>query len=244
MRREVSDTVRPVYQGLIQQIDDELGRLWDLMDRQGRWGDTLVVLAADHGDFLGDHWLGEKEIFYDAAVRLPFVLYDPSPSADGTRGTTNADLVSGVDVVPTILDALALPAHAHRVEGRSLLPLVRGQRTDWREAVVAELDYGMREARLLLGREPGECRAWMVRTSRWKYVHWQGYRPQLFDLERDPGEFEDLGADPGSEAVRQAMHRRLADWFCALKPRVTLTEEDAARRTAAHRRAGVHFGLW
>jgi arylsulfatase A-like enzyme len=70
MRKEVSDTVRPAYQGLIQQIDDRLGQLWELLERTGRWQDTLIVFTADHGDFLGDHWLGEKEQFYDTVQNV------------------------------------------------------------------------------------------------------------------------------------------------------------------------------
>lgn len=244
MRKEVSDTVRPAYQGLIQQIDDRLGQLWDLLERTGRWQDTLIVFTADHGDFLGDHWLGEKEQFYDTVQNVPLIVYDPSAEADGTRGQADARMVSAVDVVPTVLDGLGLPAFDHRVEGRSLLDLTRQRSAAWRGFVVSELDYGYRGARVALGRHPAECRAWMVRDSRWKYVHWQGFRPQLFDLANDPCEFVDLGADPGHEAVRNLMRGHLLDWFCTLKPRVTVTNEEVAAKTNVYKQAGVFFGVW
>jgi arylsulfatase A-like enzyme len=83
-------TVRPAYQGLITQLDDHLGRVWEAMTRLGRWQDTLVVFCSDHGDYLGDHWLGEKELFHDCIQRIPFLLYDPSAEADATRGTAGA----------------------------------------------------------------------------------------------------------------------------------------------------------
>ena len=121
-----SRTVRPAYQGLIAQLDDHLGRVWEAMERLGRWKDTLVVFSSDHGDYLGDHWLGEKELFHDCVQRVPFLLYDPSPDADATRGAAEDRFVEAIDVVPTILDALALDAAPHLVEGRSLLPLTRG----------------------------------------------------------------------------------------------------------------------
>ncbi|SOY65018.1 sulfatase-like hydrolase/transferase [Cupriavidus taiwanensis] len=248
MRAEVSDTVRPAYQGLIQQIDDRLGLLWEQLERLGRWDDTLIVFTADHGDFLGDHWLGEKEQFYDTVQNIPLIVYDPSPQADATRGTAQDSLVSAVDVVPTVLDALGLPPADHRVEGRSLLDLTRAADRDgagaWRDAVVSELDYAYRGARVALGRHPDACRAWMVRDARWKYVHWQGFRPQLFDLHNDPQEYFDLGTDPGHEAVRSAMRLRLLDWFCTLKPRVTVTNEEVAARTNVYKQAGVFFGVW
>ena len=137
-REEVSNTVRPVYQGLIQQIDDHLGQLWDTLERLGRWQDTLIVFTADHGDFLGDHWLGEKELFYDTVQRVPMIVYDPSTRADATRGSAEPRFVSGIDVVPTVLDALGLPAYEERIEGHSVLALTRGEADraeGWRDYV-------------------------------------------------------------------------------------------------------------
>lgn len=245
MRREVSDTVRPVYQGLVAQVDDHLGRVWETLGRLGRWNDTLVVFTSDHGDYLGDHWLGEKEQFHDTAQRVPLIVFDPTPAADATRGTADAHFVSAIDIVPTALEALGLPPYAHRVEGTSLLPLTQGAPVPtWRDCVVSELDYGYRAARRVLGRKPGECRAWMLRTARWKYVHWQGFRPQLFDLEADPAELVDLGRDPACAGVRDQLHGRLADWHGSLKQRVTVSDEDVERGTDRHREAGIFFGEW
>jgi arylsulfatase A-like enzyme len=151
----------------------------------------------------------------------------------------------GVDIVPTVLDALGLSRAAERIEGRSLLPLMRTSHlSEWRDCVFSELDYGYREARRILGRKPDECRAWMVRTDRWKYVHWQGFAPQLFDLDADPEEYCDLGRDSGYESVRHEMHERLLTWFMGLKRRVTVTNEEVESATAAHKRAGVFFGQW
>jgi hypothetical protein len=64
----------------------------------------------------------------------------------------------------------------------SLLPLLHGEDRPWRDAVFSEADYAYRQARWTLGRAPDECRGTMVRTERWKYVDWQGFGPQLFDL--------------------------------------------------------------
>ena len=68
----------------VTTLDDHLGRLFEFMDRQGLARDTLVIFCADHGDFLGDHWLGEKELFYDTVQRVPFIVADPRPAADAT----------------------------------------------------------------------------------------------------------------------------------------------------------------
>ena len=108
-RPDAPDIVRPAYMGLIKQIDDWLGRLFDHLKKLGRFDDTLILFTSDHGDFLGDHWLGEKEMFYEEAQRVPFIVYDPDPAADATRGTVDERFVEAVDVVPTCLAALGSP---------------------------------------------------------------------------------------------------------------------------------------
>jgi arylsulfatase A-like enzyme len=249
-------TVRPTYMGLIAQIDEHLGRLFAVLRRLGRLDDTLVIFTSDHGDFLGDHWLGEKEIFYEEAVRVPFILVDPDPAADGTRGTVDQRFVEGVDVLPTILAALDLPPARHLIEGRSLLPLVHGSAAagddaaageggrGWRDAVFSELDYSFREARRLLGRHPRDCRAFMVRTAGWKYIYWLDFPPQLFNLTDDPTEMVDLGRDTGYGKVRDEMQARLFDWMNRRKTRVTVDDGYVEARTATHKKHGIYFGVW
>jgi len=244
-QESVARHVRPAYMGLTAQVDAHLGRLFEALRESGRLHDTLIVFTADHGEFMGDRGLGEKELFYDEVVRVPTIVVDPDPRADATRGTRNARFVEGVDMVPTFLDALGLAAIETYCEGRSLLPLLRGETAaGWRDAAVSELDYGFRAARRVLGRSAGECRAFMVRTSEWKYIHWEGFRPQLFDLAGDPLELVDLGADPRFETIRAQMRARLFDWLAGLRRRTTIHDADIERRTATHRSRGIHIGIW
>ncbi|MDP2332463.1 MAG: sulfatase-like hydrolase/transferase [Reyranella sp.] len=244
-RHDARATVGPAYMGLVRQIDDWLGRLFDHLNKAGRFDDTLIIFTADHGDFLGDHWLGEKEMFYEEALRVPFIVYDPDTAADSTRGTVDPRFVEAIDVVPTVLAALGLPANDHLIEGRSLLPLLRGGKTEhWRDAVFSELDYSFREARLLLKRGPRDCRAIMVRTDRWKYVWWQDFRPMLFDLANDPQERRDLGASESYAHVRREMEGRLDAWLKARKTRVTVDDAYVEARTATHKKHGIFFGVW
>ncbi|HYM30713.1 MAG TPA: alkaline phosphatase family protein [Candidatus Cybelea sp.] len=244
-RDDVVATVRPTYMGLIAQIDAHLGRLFETMRKLGRLDDTLILFTSDHGDFLGDHWLGEKEIFYEEALRVPFIVADPDRAADATRGRIERRFVEAIDVLPTCLDALGLDAPPQRIEGRSLLPLIRGGGADaWRDAVFSELDYSFREARVTLNRDPRECRAMMVRTDRWKYVLWQGYRPQLFDLADDPQELVDLWDDPARANVRAEMHERLFAWARTRELRPTAGDDYVRQRTAQHKKHGIFFGVW
>lgn len=245
MRDEVIAQVRPRYTGLVQEIDDHLGRLWDVMEKLGRWKDTLVIFTSDHGDYLGDHWLGEKELFHDTVQRVPYLLYDPHPLADTTRGTSQAQLVEAIDTVPTILDALGLPRHEERVEGQSLLAMTRDKAPQtWRDAVFSELDYSFRPTRLMLERTPDECKAWMVRTANWKYVYWLDYPPQLFDLRNDPSELIDLGTDVAYATTRAALRDRLCEWFARLKRRTTLERTEIEAHTAVDKQEGIFYGVW
>lgn len=243
-REEVIRKVRPAYQGLISQLDDHLGRLFEFMDRQGVARDTLVIFCADHGDFLGDHWLGEKELFYDTVQRVPFIVADPRPPADATRGAVDDRFVECVDVVPTVLEALGVPIPDHRIEGRSLLPLLRGESPAWRDFVYSELDYGFKGARLTLGRSPQASRAFSIRTATHRYVNWLDLPEQLFDLRADPSEMQDLGRDNGSERTRSAMRDRLLDFLARRKRRTTVSDAFVASRTDTHKKAGVFYGQW
>ena len=242
---EVARHVRPAYMGLVAQVDAQLGRLFAMLTAAGRDADTLVIFTSDHGEFLGDRGLGEKELFYDEIVRVPLIVVDPDARADATRGSAEDRLVEAVDIVPTVLDAFDLGLAGHRCEGRSLLPITRGEKVGgWRSDVLCELDYGFRRARLVLGRAPGVCRGSMLRTVEWKYVHWDGFRPQLFDLAGDPHELTDLGAAPGHAATRAELHARLFDRHETQKRRTTVSDEEIEARTDRHRAHGIHIGIW
>ncbi len=245
-RDECVRTVRPAYQGLIRQLDDHLGRLFDYMEGAGLMRNTLIVFTADHGDFLGDHWLGEKELFYDTVQRVPFIVMDPSAAADATRGRALDDMVESVDLAPTVLRALDAPRPWHRLEGRELQDLLHGgaQPQGWRDCVFSELDYSFRQARLARGKTPRNARAWSVRTDRWRYVYWLDEPEQLYDLHADPEEFQDLGASSAHAGVRDELRHRLLEWMLRGRVRTTISDEAVARGTNAHKRAGVFFGQW
>lgn len=244
-RDECIRTVHPAYQGLITQLDHHLGRLFDRMAANGVLDDTLILFTSDHGDFLGDHWLGEKELFYDTVQKVPFIVVDPRPAADVTRGTVETRFVESVDVVPTVLDALGVAAPSHRLEGASLLPLLHGHApAQWRSFVYSELDYSYRHARLMLGKNVHQCRAFSLRTPRWRFVYWLDEPEQLFDLEADPDEFHDLGRDSGTDAVRADFRVQLLDFLARRRHRSTATDASVERGTGAYKEAGVFFGQW
>jgi arylsulfatase A-like enzyme len=246
-REEVRETVIPAYMGLIKQIDDNLKKLFDFMEAEGLMENTLIVFTSDHGDMLGDHWLGEKELFFEESVRIPMIIMDPSPQADGTRGSVSDAFVEAIDLVPTFLDTSGGKAVPHRLEGRSLMPLLhakKGEDIDWRDAVFSECDYSVRHARPELGLDPDEARAFMVRTERWKYILYEGFAPQLFDLEADAHELNDLGASPEHQAIRAQLHERLFQWMRQRRLRVGISDEEILSRTGGAHKRGYLFGVW
>ena len=241
--------VIPAYMGLITEIDDHIGRLVTFLEQQGRMDDTLIVFTSDHGDYLGDHWLGEKEMFHEAALRVPMIIVDPDAAADKTRGTVDERLVETIDLLPTFIDAIGGDAQPHVLEGRSLLPLTRGATPDnaseaWRDAVFSEADYAFRGARKSLKLAPDQTRAYMVRTDRWKYISYDGFRPQLFDLKNDPKELADLGESPDHQTVRDDLENKITAWRRHLKTRTTIRFEQVEQRTDNAKDQGYLIGVW
>lgn len=245
-RDEVVSHVKPVYMGLVKQLDDHIGRVLAVLTELGRMDDTLIVFTADHGDYLGDHWLGDKELFHQASVQVPFIVYDPASAADATRGSLQDHLVEGIDFLPTAMDALGLPLPDHLLEGRSLLPIVRGANVrDWRQVAVCETDYSFREARLTLGQDPRRCRGTMLFDGRWKCILWDGFRPQLFDLRENPSETIDFAADPRMAARIREFRDLHYEW---LRDRKLTTTLPADQLLISERdilpRHGIRIGAW
>jgi arylsulfatase A-like enzyme len=245
-RDEVRSTVIPTYMGLIKQLDDDLGKLIAYLKECGIDQETLIVFTSDHGDYLGDHWLGEKELFHDTIVKVPLIVVDPSAESDATRGQTIDALVEAIDLVPTFLDLLGLPPAPQWLEGISLRPLLSSSVSKpQREAVYSENSYAFRDVvRLPVGRPVDGCHMTMVRTERWKYIHYEGLRPQLFDLCNDPDEYVDLGVDPDHAQVREEMAMRLFEWLRQRKRFSTISQtaiEEWNRREVA---AGIRIGVW
>ncbi|NKB54423.1 MAG: sulfatase-like hydrolase/transferase [Rhizobiaceae bacterium] len=211
---KVRDAMLGAYMGLIKQIDDHLGRLFDHMEKTGLMDNTMIIMSSDHGDYLGDHWMGEKDLFHDCSVRVPLIIRDPDPSADASRGTVSQALVEGIDIAPTLLDYFGGQQKPQILEGKNLMPILRGETEKVRDWAISEYDYVTREARGILGVSAENARLVMCADQRWKFVHSEGFRPMLFDLDNDPNELNDLGAseDPAHLEIRKNMEARISEW--------------------------------
>lgn len=234
------------YMGLIKQCDDQLGVLLDYLEESGRDKDTVVVLTSDHGDYLGDHWLGEKDLFHEVSVKVPLIVSDPDASCDATRGQTCDALVEQIDLAPTFVEMAGGEVPTHLLEGRSLLPLMRGETLDdWRDFVISEYDYSVTPMRQKLGTSSAEARLFMVFDGRYKMMHsaGAGHRPMLFDLKEDPQELKDLGNKGTHEQVIADLYSKLHEWALRMSQRVTMSEQDIDKKKGEPQREGILVGV-
>jgi arylsulfatase A-like enzyme len=246
-RDEVRAEVIPVYMGLIKQVDDQMGVLFGFMEERGLFENTMIVFTADHGDYLGDHWLGDKDFFHESSVKVPLIIYDPSPAADKTRSGTCDEMVEAIDLLPTFLEVAGGDpvAQSHRLEGRSLLPLLQNRQSGpWRRFTVSEYDYGMMPAAPKLGVAPRDARLFMIADKNWKLIHGIGFRPMLFDRVNDPNEFHDLGDDPKYADECQRMMAALAAWGLRVSQRTTRSEQQIRNASGKAERRGILIGVW
>ncbi|WP_340108206.1 sulfatase-like hydrolase/transferase [Pikeienuella sp. HZG-20] len=243
-REGVRETVIPAYMGLIKQCDDQMGRLFAWMEQTGAMEETMIVATSDHGDYLGDHWLGEKDLFHEQSVKVPLIIHDPSPEADRTRGAVCEELVEQIDLAATFIDHYRAAVPDHVLEGRSLTPFLRGETPEWRDFAVSEYDYSISPMAGALGVAPRDARLFMIADKRWKFIHAEGgFRPMLFDMETDPEEYRDLGDDPEHADIISMMYERLARWARRLSQRTTMSEAAIAAGRGKTAEKGILIGV-
>jgi arylsulfatase A-like enzyme len=204
------------YYGLMNEVDDNLARLFEALKASGDWERTLVIVTSDHGEQMGDHWMLGKAGYFDQSYHVPLIVRDPDPCADATRGTIFDAFTEHVDLMPTLLEWIG-SAIPRQCDGLSLLPFLHTGRvpSTWRDA--AHWEYDFRDpvaghAEEALGLHMDECTLNVRRTRRWKYVHFSALPPLLFDLEADPDELTDLARRPEAGPVVSEQARALLSW--------------------------------
>lgn len=188
------------YLACIQSVDDSVGRLLDVLQAEGIDQNTLVIYTSDNGFFLGDHGMYDKRFMYEETIRIPCLARWPAVAKPGHR--ENA-MVLNVDFAPTLLAAAGEPVPAS-MQGRSALPLLRGERpADWRTRFYYRYYH-----------DPGHhntARHFGIRTETHKLIHfWKKDQWELFDLTADPAELHNLYGQPGTEVLTAALKAGLA----------------------------------
>jgi arylsulfatase A-like enzyme len=190
--------MRAVYYGLIHEVDTQFGRILAHLERTGELDETLIIFTSDHGEMLGDHWCWGKGGYFDASNFIPLIVRDPA-APRSARGRRVDAFTESVDLVPTILEWLgqSVPTEAN---GLSLMPWLRGKRVEsWRSGVFWEFDFRTPDTQTnekALGLTSDQCTLNVWRDEAWKYVHFSGLPPLLFDLKRDPHELANVAGKP------------------------------------------------
>ena len=204
--------IKATYFGMIAEVDAQLGRVFAAVRAAGAWDNTLVVFMSDHAELMGDHHLLGKGGYHDQSQHVPLIIRSPSA---GIRGNTVESITEHVDLYPTLLEIIgAAPAQVG--DGRSLAPFLNGiEPTGWRDAAHWEFDFrdvSGQTAEMALGLNSTELNLTVIRTARWKYVHFATLPPLLFDLEADPDNLRNLANERAHAAVRIEMAERLLSW--------------------------------
>jgi arylsulfatase A-like enzyme len=206
--------IRATYLGMIAHLDDAFGRLIAALKADGSYDETLIVLTADHGDELGDHWLFGKDGYFEGSYHIPLIVRDPEAPASA-RGRQVDRFTEAVDLMPTILDWVRRPV-PYACDGRSLRPWLEGETpADWRREAHWEYDFrDLREpaAEIALDLHPEACNLAVIRDERYKYVHFAALPPLFFDLERDPQELENRAGDPAYQSLVLSYAQKLMSW--------------------------------
>ena len=222
--------LQALYFGLVSKVDHYLGILIRHLQVTGQYDNTLIVLTGDHGELLGDHWLLGKRCWFDSAFHVPLIIRDPDQPPT-TLGTIETAFTESVDVMPTILDSLGLPI-PRQCDGYSLAPYVRGEKPD-NPRTELHWEYDFRD---MVGAQSYEqwgikneqCQFNVIRNKRYKYVHFNRLPGLFFDLKKDPGEFNNVIADPQYAADVLAMTQKLLSWRMSNDER-TLTNLQVTR---------------
>jgi len=217
------------YWGMIKRLDEALGRILDALKSLELLDDTIVLFTSDHGCHFKTRNSEYKRSCHESSVRIPMAFR--GPGFDG--GGRIRELVSLVDVPPTLLDAAGIPV-PEEMEGRSILPLIRRESVDWPEEAFIQISESQ------VGRA--------VRTGRWKYsVYAPGkhgsrdaasdhyVEEYLYDLESDPYELRNLIEMESHRHVCEIMRKRLIRWIEQVEG-ITPTIEEAPKKPSGQRR--------
>ena len=187
------------FLGTLRSQDDNIGRLFEYLEKNGLADNTIIVYTTDHGFFLGDHGWFDKRFMYEQAIRVPWMIRCPGI---GGRGSVRSDWVINIDNAPTVLDLVGLPIPPE-MQGKSIVPALRGASLSSEPPAFYYHYYEF-------GSPHWVAPHYGIRTNRFKLISYYDRNEwEFFDLEKDPDEMESLFIDngrrvqPGYEAIVQ-----------------------------------------
>lgn len=218
MDREKLQWIYRSYYAAISQIDKEIGLILKTLEESGQADNTIIAFSSDHGDQLLKHGMMGKNAFFEESVRVPFIIGYPGHVRSGQY----SELVETIDLLPTLFE-LAGVAEPKGNQGLSLAPLIADVGRDYvpREAVYSEniipevitrgLDYYFEKGKGIKGIRYPDAK--MVRTQGWKYNYYPDGYAELYDLEKDPDEYNNLAGQAEYAETERKMKDRLLHWM-------------------------------
>lgn len=183
------------YYGMIHTIDQQYAQMLDLLKHVGQnLDDWIIVYTSDHGEMLGEHGVWEKQKFYEGSVRVPLIIRWPNGLGKSNGKTINQN-VSLCDLFATLCDMAEIPT-PDGLDSRSLVPLIKGDSSNWRNEALAQ--YGPEN--------------YMIKQDDLKYSYYGSEMPEvLFDLKTDPKELTNFIGHPNYAQHVAQFRQRLAD---------------------------------
>lgn len=208
-RKEIGNC-RGTYYGMVALVDVQVGRIMGALRKAGRLENTVIAFTSDQGFQLGEHGLWKKRLFYEANVRVPFLLSAPGLLPEGAVVDEPVEMI---DFLPTLMEISGLEP-PRGIRGRSLVPLIEGRVDTWREACFSEIDHSQSMYDEL---RQGSGRRIMVRTESWKLIYFMDDRVDdkdgaLYHLAGDPGETVNRYHDPECRAVVARLEQLAEAW--------------------------------
>jgi len=192
------------YCETLRSVDESIGEVMAWLEEQGLAENTLVIYMGDNGFLFGEHGLIDKRNAYEASMRVPLLAWAPQLIKPQTR---IPEMIMNVDIAPTVLDLVGMEKPG-QMQGYSFLPLLKGQPvSDWRDKVYYEYYWEWAF--------PQTPTIFSVRTDRYKYIFNHGLwdANELYDLENDPHEMNNLIRDPASHEIAGQLKKELWDWL-------------------------------
>ncbi len=189
------------YYGCVSWMDDAVGRVLDVLHYLGMDEDTIIVYTSDHGEMGGHHGLWQKTVFFDQSTRVPFIMRIPDGVLADFQPGRRSEVVSLVDLFPTLLELAGLPGLSEQ-DGMSLVPVLQGRALSRKHVFV--------ESTVL--KSPHDSGV-MIRTERFKCALYLDHALELYDMENDPEEQENLAYQVKWRSLVHDLSQRLVDFW-------------------------------
>jgi arylsulfatase A-like enzyme len=206
------------YYRMIAGVDHAVGRMREVLERRGMADNTVIVFLSDNGYFFGHRGMADKWYAYEDSIRIPLIIHDPRLPAT-LRGRQADPMALNIDIAPTLFEMAGVPT-PETTQGESLVPFLRGDWPDWRKSWMFEHRF----------EHKGIPKSEGVRTTRWKYFRWLEVEPEreeLYDLDADPQEINNLAQDPAHARVLTEMRDLLERYKTVLPERIPAGKDSA-----------------